>query len=577
MYNNIGCFHPIFFKGKGYNVKKNQKGFLAVALSFSMLASLFAPVASDVEAAAKPKLSVKSVSVKVGQTKTVKVKNAKKAKWSIKKSAIAKIKVSGKNGVKLTGKKKGTTTLVCKAKTNKWKTLLSCKVKVTAKPTTTTTTATPAPTQSATEVPGTATTAPGNSTLAPGVSPSSQPVSTFNPNGLESIKDTYSSIFPRMGNVLRYNESWREANQGILMQRSTVMDFFKYHYNSFTLENEMKPDSVFVKEPGWGDVSAVTLTVDEAKKQGYVIPSGYSEKTVPQLNFTNIDGALEVAKQYGIQMRAHVLMWHQQTPTAFFKENYQGSGKVVTPAIMDKRLEFYVRTVMKHVLEKEKELGGSAGSLVYCWDVTNEYTHRDHDANNPSWVQVYGDMKLKPTYVKKAYEFAYDMLKQYKVEKNVTLFYNDYDEYDVADEIVELVKYINEGEEANICGGIGMQSHITTQVPTLSLYETAVDKFLATGLEVQVTELDIGRETKEANDTEEDLAKRYADIMKILITKHKNRDTKVNPKGITCVTVWGLYDTLSWRVNQGYPSCLLLGKSLKDEKKAFYSFIEAAK
>ena len=101
-------------------------------------------------------------------------------------------------------------------------------------------------------------------------------------------------------------------------------------------------------------------------------------------------------------------------------------------------------------------------------------------------MDVYGNMGLKPTYVKKAYEIAYDELKQYGLQEDVTLFYNDYNEYDVADEIVELINYINEGEEAKICGGIGMQSHITVNYPSLEKYGTAVDKFLATGLQVQV-------------------------------------------------------------------------------------------
>lgn len=55
-------------------------------------------------------------------------------------------------------------------------------------------------------------------------------------------------------------------------------------------------------------------------------------------------------------------------------------------------------------------------------------------------------------------------MKQYGLQKDITLFYNDYNEYDVADEIVELINYINEGEEAKICGGIGMQDHITVEL-----------------------------------------------------------------------------------------------------------------
>ena len=382
----------------------------------------------------------------------------------------------------------------------------------------------------------------------------------FNPEGLTSIKDTYSGIFERMGNVVSYNTSW---NNGYQMQNDDTMKFVKHHFNSYTLENELKPAQILSDWSG-------TISVSEAKKLGYVIPDGYTESTVGKLNFDSVDKILEIANQYGLQMRGHVMQWHQQTSTRFFKEGYSSSGANVSKEVMDKRLEFYIRSVMKHVMDKEKSLTGKAGSLVYCWDITNEYTHRTNDPAATSWMDVYGDMGLKPTYVKKAYEVAYDELKQYGLQKDITLFYNDYNEYDVADEIVELINYINEGEEAKICGGIGMQSHITVNYPSLEKYGTAVDKFLATGLQVQVTELDIGIEDGQ---TEEDLANHYSDIMKLLISKQENRDKSVNARGITGVTVWGLYDAISWRKPT---SCLLFGESLEDPKPAFYSFLESA-
>lgn len=382
----------------------------------------------------------------------------------------------------------------------------------------------------------------------------------FNPEGLTSIKDTYSGIFERVGNVLSYNTSW---NNGYQMQSDDTMKFVKHHFNSYTLENELKPEQVLSNWSG-------TISVSEAKNLGYVIPDGYTESTVAKLNFDSVDKILEIANSYGIQMRGHVMQWHQQTSPRFFHEGYDANNDIVTKAVMDKRIEFYIRTVMKHVMDKEKSLTGKAGSLVYCWDITNEYTHRTNRPSDTTWMDVYGDMGLKPTYVKKAYEVAYDELKQYGLQKDITLFYNDYNEYDVADEIVELINYINEGEEAKICGGIGMQSHITVNYPSLEKYGTAVDKFLATGLQVQVTELDIGIEDGQ---TEEDLANHYSDIMKLLISKQENRDKSVNARGITGVTVWGLYDAISWRKPT---SCLLFGESLEDPKPAFYSFLEAA-
>ena len=383
----------------------------------------------------------------------------------------------------------------------------------------------------------------------------------IDPLSLPSLKDAYSGIFERVGNVLSYNTSW---NNGTQLQEDTTMKYAQKQFNSFTLENEMKPESIL---PNWGQ----TISVDEAKTLGYVIPGNYKDTVVPKLNFDTLDIVLQKAKQYNIQMRAHVLQWHQQTATRFFKKNYDDSQGVVSTEVMDARLEMYIRTVMKHVMEKEKQLTGRAGSLVYCWDVTNEYIHREKDPTSTTWQDVYGAMGLQPVYVKKAYEVAYNTLEQYNLQDTVTLFYNDYDEYNCADDIVALVNYINSGEKANICGGIGMQSHIDVDNPTVELYAETLDKFLATGLQVQVTELDIGMTEGK---TAQDQADYYKAIMSTIRQKHENRDKKVNPRGVTGVTIWGLYDALSWRPGT---SPVLFGDGLGDPKAAFYAVLEAAK
>ena len=339
-----------------------------------------------------------------------------------------------------------------------------------------------------------------------------------------------------------------------------LVNFIKKQFNSITLENEMKPDNVLG--------SKTLITVEQAKKRGYCIPDNYPETKVPELNLNTVDATLKFCADNNVKMRAHTLMWHQQTPSWFFtKDNYSGSG-VTTPDVMDARLEFYVRTVMNHVMDKEKELTGKAGSLVYAWDVTNEYIHRANDPTEQSWMDVYGDMKLQPSYVKKAFTLAYKELEKRGLQDQVTLFYNDYNEYDYADDIVELVTFIN--SDKKVCGGIGMQSHLTGPTnPTIKRYAKTLDKFLATGLEVQVTELDAEVESNNL----EDQAAYMKSIMETIVTKQLNRDKTVNPKGITGVTIWGLYDACSWRKN--IP--LLFASGINDPKPSFYAFLEAAK
>lgn len=500
-----------------------------------------APVAQDVQsnAAAKVKLSAKKLTISVKKSKKLSVKNAKKYKisWKVKSKKIATIKKSGKYAVKVTGKKSGKTTITCTLKKGKNKKKLTCKVTISGK-----TVVKPTPTPRTVSEPTPTPTATAAATATP--TPESKP----------SIKEAYSGVIDNIGTCLTYNQTWNNRTQ---MQEKDTMAFVDKHFNSFTLENEMKPESML------GSQSATLMSVAEAKQQGYVIGDNYKETTVPKLNLETIDGVLAIAKEHGLRMRAHTLMWHQQTPTWFFKEGYQADGKVVDAETMNARLEYFVRTMVRYVMDKEIELTGEAGSLVYAWDVVNEYVHRSNAATSPTWTSVYGDMELKPTYVKAAFQYAYDELKKKNVQDKVTLFYNDYDTYFSIEDEIALVNYINEGEEAKICGGIGMQSHVDIERPTLEQYGAALDAFLATGLEVQITELDItinfdsdetdGREPtfayKNEGQTNEDQAAFTKDFMKMIVEKHKNRDKAVSPKGITGLTIWGIYDSISWRSN----------------------------
>ena len=385
---------------------------------------------------------------------------------------------------------------------------------------------------------------------------------------LGSIKDTYAEICPHMGTCLNSTQ----------LADINTMDFVKKQYNSFTLENEMKPSYILGN-------SVTKLTVDEAKAKGYIIPDNYKESVVPQLNFTTLDKVLELAHTNGLQMRAHTLLWHQQTPSWFFATDY--SGSTATDAdTMDARLEFYIRNVMIHTMEKEYELTGTYGDLVYAWDVVNEYIHRSNGPTSLSWVNVYLDMGLQPTYVKNAYEIAYEILTEKNVQDKVTLFYNDYNTYQNAKDIVSLLDYVNTDANGNkkiICGGIGMQSHLDINYPSASVFGTTLDKFLATGLEVQITELDAtinyGQQESgswgyvDKSETNEQQAAYITALMKTIIDKHKSRDQGISPKGITGITLWGLYDTISWR-SQSTP--LLFGTSINDPKPSFYAFINAA-
>lgn len=551
-----------------------KRRMVAKLLAGVMLVSVAVPVTTWTEAAKKPVLSKRSIRLEAGKKTTLKVKTAKKARvtWKSSKKSVVSIGKKTKKSAQIIAKKKGTAKISCKVRQQKKKFTLVCKVKVTKAK------VNPVKTTAPTVIPSTVPAASGTPAVSakPSATPSATPEVTLPPLKSDSILENYEDVFGYLGTCVNYGSNPSTSQ----LQDEKTLAFVKKHFNSITMENEMKPDAVLGSK-------VTMITKEEAQKLGYIIPDNYKETSVPKLNFDRIDKILQTAYDNGLGLRGHTLLWHSQTPAWFFGIDYDADEDAVDEDTMDARIDFYVSTVMDHVMQKEKEIAGETGKIVYAWDVVNEYLHRGR-AWSLNWTSVYGDMKGTPSYVKRAFERAYEMLEKYDATDKVTLFYNDYDTYFEVEDLLALVNFINEGEKAKICSGIGMQSHVDIKRPTIEEYGAALEKFMAAGYEVQITELDFtinfdtdGTDKKDPSydyknegETIEEQAAFVKDFMEMVIAKQKNRDKTVSPKGITGLTIWGLYDSISWR---GKSQPLLFGTSIDDPKPAFQAFLEASR
>ncbi len=376
---------------------------------------------------------------------------------------------------------------------------------------------------------------------------------------LVSMKSVVDPVFGNIGSCVNYSQ----------LRQSDTLNYIKENYSSISLENEMKPDAIL------GSWNARFISTEEARRRtsDYVIPDNYKESTVPELHFSTIDGVLRIAKENGLKLRGHTLVWHSQTPEFFFRKDYNGSAGYVDKDTMNARLEMYIRSIMHHIYTLD---GGAYRDVLYTWDVANEYMHNNeyNGGTNGNWSAVYGNrsvLKNRPGYIKLAFQIAYDCLTEYGINDKVTLIYNDYNTYyDCRDKIIEMINYIN--EEKKICDGVGMQSHLGVTFPTTQQYLNTVEKFIDSGFNVQITELDIGIAPNDSNQTYEKQAEYVSAIMKGL------RDIQQRKHGITGITWWGLCDAVSWR--GGYSSSgnnhpLLFDETIYDAKPAYYSFIEA--
>lgn len=323
------------------------------------------------------------------------------------------------------------------------------------------------------------------------------------------------------------------TTSGYLSEEDRV-DQIKENFNSITMENEMKPESLLDWEGS------------EKSKDG-----------MPAIKEETLEKALKAAQEAGIPLRGHTLVWYSQTPEWFFSKKYDPSKGYVDKATMKKRMESYIKQVLTYC--KENYPG-----VVYAWDVVNEAVGDDGNYRTESmWYETYGDF----SYIEDAFTFA----RKY-AEEGTKLFLNDYNEY-IAQKRDLLYAKVVELHEAGILDGVGMQSHWDMDFPSVDLFETALEKYASIdGIEIQLTEIDMHN----TDDSEEGLkkqAERYKEFFDV-ITKMK-REGKAN---ITSVTFWGLKDGESWLSGfKGETSYPLLFTDDLEKKPCYESILEAGK
>lgn len=350
------------------------------------------------------------------------------------------------------------------------------------------------------------------------------------------------------------------------LDNENTMKLVEKHFNSVTCENEMKPESILGSgEPGVSDLKEL-----ESK-----------------LNFESADKVAQHFWDYNknnpskppIKMRGHVFVWHSQTPTWWFREDFKSDGAYVSKEEMNKRIKWYIKEVGEHF---DKKFPG----LIYAWDVVNEQAS---DAGGirmgTDWAAIYGG---STEYILKAFEYADQYL-----AKDTILFYNDYNDCDpvkaktIRGFLKEIRGVLKEGRKL----GVGMQGHYDMLTPTYETIETATREYAKIADVVHITELDIKSSVGfDGKDLETEFAKeghRYKDIYEIV--RKINEEHKSDPdslKGyVQNITIWGTHDPVSWLKTSNSvggsadgktPQYPLLFDDYYGAKPAYWAFVDAS-
>ena len=335
-----------------------------------------------------------------------------------------------------------------------------------------------------------------------------------------NLKTAYEPYFKIGAAISRWN-----------LHTNAHMMLLQEQFSSFTVENDMKP----------------MYFLD--KKENRLHPEDHQLE--PALCFDHAIPYLEKAKELGIPMRGHTLVWHSQTPKWFFHMNYNENFKLADRETMLARLENYIKGVLTFVQDNYP-------GQIYAWDVVNEAIN-DNDFRNSLWTKVIGT-----DFVEKAFTFA----RKYAAP-GVALFYNDYET--ALDWKRDLIyeKILVPLHEKGLVDGMGMQCHLLMDHPDFEDYKKALYLYGSLGIQVQMTELDL-HNADPSEESMHQLALRYQKLFEIMVEAKKTG--KAN---ITAVTFWNLLDENSWlsgfRKETSYP-LLFHGKC--ETKEAYYKVLE---
>lgn len=309
---------------------------------------------------------------------------------------------------------------------------------------------------------------------------------------IPSIAEVYADYFPIGAAVAPQN-----------LTNPLFAELLKKHVNLLVAENVMKPDAM--------------------------------QPTEGNFRWDQADRIIEFAKENGMEVRFHTLVWHNQVPRWFFlDENLNPMVNETDPEkreankkLLLERLETHVKTIVSRYKDDIKS-----------WDVVNEVVEPGDPGGirNSEWYQITGT-----EFIEVAFQAAREA-----GGPDIKLYINDYgtDDARKRDIIYDLVKeMLDKGVPID---GVGHQTHVNTFSPHVNAIVTSMRKFAELGLDNIVTELDMSLYVwNDRSDFGDDIpehilnrqGRRYRDIFEAF---------KENKDILSEVVFWGITDRHTW-------------------------------
>ncbi|MCL2373532.1 MAG: endo-1,4-beta-xylanase [Defluviitaleaceae bacterium] len=358
---------------------------------------------------------------------------------------------------------------------------------------------------------------------------------------LPSLHKTFADYF-KVGNIFSvYN--WETNGQPNDWDNPGMLEMYRHHYNVVSPGNAMKP--VYISSA----------------------PGVY--------HFQEADRLVAWANENHMAVIAHTLVWHGQSADWL---NKTPTGTPLPRAQAKANLHEFIKRYVSRYSGK-----------VYAWDVINEaFVDRYNEPYSGNWrdyIRRESDNPMAVGHWFLAYangaapgecgtDFVFDAFYYArKYDPAAILSYNDYNEHvpNKRDAIAQMTEEINAKWQSHpeydgrlLIERIGMQSHYNHLHYNITQVQDAMDRFIKTGANISITELDItfGSPEEPSNPLTPEESARQAQMYAELFALYKKYAAHIDT-----VTIWGKNDHESWR-NWGAPT---LFDNNCAAKESFYS------
>ncbi|MGB7415183.1 MAG: endo-1,4-beta-xylanase [Thermosynechococcaceae cyanobacterium] len=252
-------------------------------------------------------------------------------------------------------------------------------------------------------------------------------------------------------------------------------------------------------------------------------------------SFKDADALVAFAEAHQMQVHGHTLVWYRNLPDWLTQGNWSRAELI---AILRQHIETVV---------------GRYRGRIAVWDVVNEALEKDGSLRDSIWLRGIG-----PEYIAMAFRWAH------QADPQALLLYNDYRTEELNRKSDAMYQLVNRLRQQGVpIHGVGWQMHTGIDDPPDAAQIAANMKRLnALGLDVQITEMDVGIHDAQGTRTEklERQAAVYRDMMSVCLDAQR----------CTSFITWGLADHHSWIPGFfGYPDSPLLLNRLYQPKPAY--------